>query len=54
MHPADPGQADHALPLGTQAPHFQLPSATGSTVTLDILLAEGPVVLTFYRGDLCG
>ncbi|MET8509053.1 peroxiredoxin-like family protein [Streptomyces sp. NPDC004787] len=47
------GQADRALAVGEQAPAFALPSATGATVSLDALLAAGPVVLTFYRGAWC-
>lgn len=47
------GQADRALTAGTHAPRFTLPSVTGETVTLDRLLAQGPVVLTFYRGAWC-
>ncbi|MEU3252318.1 peroxiredoxin-like family protein [Streptomyces sp. NPDC006997] len=50
---AESGQADRALAVGAQAPSFALPSATGRTVALDALLAEGPVVLTFYRGAWC-
>ncbi|MGP4050435.1 peroxiredoxin-like family protein [Streptomyces sp. 2A115] len=50
---ADSGQADRALTVGAQAPRFTLPSATGQTLSLDDLLAEGPVVLTFYRGAWC-
>lgn len=50
---ADSGQADRALPVGAQAPHFSLPSATGETITLADLLTEGPAVLTFYRGAWC-
>ncbi|MEU6384550.1 peroxiredoxin-like family protein [Streptomyces bauhiniae] len=50
---ADSGQADRALTAGASAPRFSLPAATGETVTLDGLLAEGPVVLTFYRGAWC-
>lgn len=47
------GQAERALPAGATAPDFTLPSATGRTVSLDALLHEGPVVLTFYRGAWC-
>ncbi|MFF9351270.1 peroxiredoxin-like family protein [Streptomyces sp. NPDC014734] len=47
------GQADTALPVGAEAPRFVLGSATGRTVSLDELLADGPVVLTFYRGAWC-
>ncbi|NUR01180.1 MAG: AhpC/TSA family protein [Streptomyces sp.] len=50
---ADSGQADRALTVGAQAPRFTLPTATGQTVSLDDLLTEGPVVLTFYRGAWC-
>jgi peroxiredoxin len=50
---ADSGQADRALTVGTRAPRFALPTATGRTLSLDDLLAEGPVVLTFYRGAWC-
>ncbi|MEV0371185.1 peroxiredoxin-like family protein [Streptomyces sp. NPDC050636] len=47
------GQAERALDVGASAPGFSLPSADGRTVTLDGLLADGPVVLTFYRGAWC-
>ncbi|GAA4919422.1 peroxiredoxin-like family protein [Streptomyces coeruleoprunus] len=50
---AESGQAGQALAVGARAPRFALPSATGRTVALDDLLAEGPVVLTFYRGAWC-
>lgn len=50
---ADSGQADRALTVGDKAPRFSLPSATGQTLSSDALLAEGPVVLTFYRGAWC-
>ncbi|WP_316744460.1 peroxiredoxin-like family protein [Streptomyces sp. MK7] len=50
---ADSGQADRALGAGDRAPRFRLPAATGKTVALDDLLADGPVVLTFYRGAWC-
>jgi peroxiredoxin len=50
---ADSGQADRALTAGDKAPRFSLPSAAGQTLSLDALLAEGPVVLTFYRGAWC-
>ncbi|RAJ45443.1 peroxiredoxin [Kitasatospora sp. SolWspMP-SS2h] len=47
------GQADRALAAGARAPSFTLPSATGRSVDLAALLADGPVVLTFYRGAWC-
>ncbi len=36
-----------------QAPLFALPDQDGQTVELSSLLAEGPVVLLFYRGHWC-
>ncbi|MEV6946929.1 peroxiredoxin-like family protein [Streptomyces sp. NPDC051172] len=47
------GQADRALTVGAKAPSFTLPSATGGDTSLTELLAEGPVVITFYRGAWC-
>ena len=41
------------LPIGATAPSFTLPNATGRPVELAALLARGPVVLTFYRGEWC-
>ncbi|MFD7663148.1 peroxiredoxin-like family protein [Streptomyces sp. NPDC059788] len=50
---AESGQAGAAPGPGAQAPDFTLPAADGRKVTLSALLAEGPVVLTFYRGAWC-
>lgn len=47
------GALDKALKVGDTAPNFELPSASGETVELSTLLAQGPVVLTFYRGGWC-
>ncbi|QKW07981.1 AhpC/TSA family protein [Streptomyces sp. NA04227] len=47
------GMRAHALSVGAAAPRFTLPTASGRTAALDDLLAEGPVVLTFYRGAWC-
>src|SRR5271157_3292511 len=47
------GIADKSLKAGESAPDFTLPDAYGKPVTLSALLAHGPVVLTFYRGDWC-
>src|SRR5258708_13417166 len=47
------GIADKSLKIGDTAPDFTLPDANGQPVTLSTLLALGPVVLTFYRGDWC-
>lgn len=41
------------LNVGEQAPRFVLPNPDGQPVSLDERLAEGPVVLTFFRGDWC-
>lgn len=38
---------------GDKAPDFELPDATGKTVSLQQLLTDGPVVLAFYRGAWC-
>ena len=42
-----------ALGVGDRAPDFDLPDIDGGTVRLTDLLANGPVVLTFYRGAWC-
>jgi peroxiredoxin len=44
---------DHALKAGDAAPDFTLPDAFGHEVSLKSLLAEGPVVISFYRGEWC-
>ena len=45
--------AQHSLRAGQTAPDFTLPDATGQPVSLSTLLAAGPVVLVFYRGNWC-
>jgi peroxiredoxin len=45
---AAPGPA-----VGEQAPPFSLPDATGQTVSLAARLTQGPVALSFYRGEWC-
>lgn len=45
--------AEIARTVGDEAPNFTLPNATGGEVELANALAEGPVVLTFYRGTWC-
>src|SRR6266567_3742285 len=47
------GAAEQALKEGAQALDFILPDAHGSAVRLSHLLAQGPVVMTFYRGQWC-
>lgn len=41
------------LAVGDMAPGFTLEDAVGNRVVLADLLAEGPVVVTFYRGEWC-
>ena len=36
--------------VGTVAPRFELPDATGAIHSLDELISRGPVVLVFLRG----
>jgi peroxiredoxin len=38
---------------GEPMPNFALPDETGRIVTLDALLAAGPVAITFHRGHWC-
>lgn len=47
------GIPELGLSVGASAPNFSLPDATGATVELNRLMANGPVVLTFYRGGWC-
>jgi thiol-disulfide isomerase/thioredoxin len=41
------------LAVGDAAPDFTLGDAVGNQVVLTELLAKGPVVVTFYRGEWC-
>ena len=41
------------LAVGDRAPDFTLPDALGRPVSLADLLADGPAVVTFYRGEWC-
>jgi peroxiredoxin len=47
------GLRERALHKGQVAPDFSLPNASGKIVNLSELLKQGPVVLTFYRGEWC-
>jgi peroxiredoxin len=48
------GIEGRVLPIGTRAPQFRLRDAlTGKAVSLDDVLAVGPVVLKFFRGRWC-
>ncbi|KAL7894220.1 thioredoxin-like protein [Trichoderma sp. SZMC 28014] len=42
-----------AIQVGASLPAFKLPNALGNEVTSESLLANGPVLITFYRGDWC-
>jgi hypothetical protein len=44
------GIAEKAKKAGELAPDFSLPNTSGELVKLSDLLAQGPVVVTFYRG----
>ena len=44
------GVVNRIARVGQPAPKFSLPNAAGESVSLDSLLARGPVVLSFYRG----
>ena len=46
-------QGANALKIGQQAINFELPNQEGKAVALKDLVAKGPVVVTFYRGDWC-
>jgi peroxiredoxin len=41
---------DRARKAGDTAPLFELPNATGQTVSLQQRLTGGPAIVTFYRG----
>ena len=47
------GVADRALGVGDSAPTFELPDARGDVVRLADVLANGPAIVTFYRGAWC-
>ncbi len=44
---------ENVLKEGAQAPDFTLPDALGNAVTLSQLLMQGPVIISFYRGEWC-
>ncbi len=46
--PAEPG-----LEVGDEAPTIELLDEKGNTIDLADLYAQGPIVLTFYRGGWC-
>ena len=44
------GIVGNAKKVGDAAPDFTLPNTSGELVSLSGLLAQGPAVVTFYRG----
>ena len=49
----DSGQADRAVKAGDIAPDFTLTDQDGVSVSLKDMLANGPLVISFYRGVWC-
>ncbi|MCD0501649.1 peroxiredoxin-like family protein [Bordetella petrii] len=47
------GQAERAIKAGDRAPRFRLKDQDGNEVSSADLLAEGPLVISFYRGVWC-
>ncbi|MEE8587459.1 MAG: hypothetical protein V3T83_21695 [Acidobacteriota bacterium] len=47
----DSGKAGKALGEGDRAPHFRLTNTRGEMVDSQHLLAQGPLMVTFYRGE---
>jgi len=46
-------QGAHAIKTDEKAPFFELPNPEGALQSLNTFLTNGPVVITFYRGDWC-
>tara|TARA_R110000744_G_scaffold78514_2_gene154603 strand:+ start:7647 stop:8297 length:651 start_codon:yes stop_codon:yes gene_type:complete len=44
---------DNALQVGQKVENFSLVNHCGATVELSMLLANGPVIISFYRGAWC-
>lgn len=47
------GTIKNALKVGQSIPDFTLPDAFGAQTSVKTLLAKGPVVIMFYRGEWC-
>jgi peroxiredoxin len=45
--------AKHALKVGDTLPEFVLPNAEGKLISSRGLLQDGPVVVSFFRGEWC-
>ncbi|KAI8626947.1 AhpC-TSA-domain-containing protein [Xylariaceae sp. FL1651] len=41
------------IQVGDKIPEFRMTDATGKEVTSESLLAKGPLLITFYRGEWC-
>jgi peroxiredoxin len=49
----DSGAASRALKVGDKAPTFTLKDSEGHAMSSADLLAQGPLIVTFYRGVWC-
>ena len=47
------GAGQNAPQVGEPMPPFHLPDESGRVVSLDTLLSDGPVAVTFHRGHWC-
>lgn len=50
---AKSGIIEHILKKGACIPDFALPNTKGKIVDSDLLLSNGPIVISFYRGGWC-
>ena len=44
---------NRSLKVGDRLPAIELPNAAGKTIRIQDLLAQGPVIISFYRGQWC-
>lgn len=49
----DAGNPSDGLPIGSPFPDFELPSAAGTVVSIEHLMAEGKPILMFFVGPDC-
>lgn len=49
----DTGILEHTVQVGEKAPNFYLADSTGHRFDSKLLRADGPLVITFYRGVWC-
>ncbi|MEP5765449.1 MAG: peroxiredoxin-like family protein [Halieaceae bacterium] len=49
----DSGIAEQAVTVGDHFPAFSLPNAGGIAIDSEDLLAQGPLIISFYRGGWC-